>query len=374
MLLLVTFLLLTLVYGFLIGAFKKSWEEISSPDGCDSIPFAAFPEVSVIIPARNEEQNIGNLLKVLANQDFPPEKLEIIVVDDHSEDRTAAIAASFPNVRVLELKDDNLNAYKKKALEKGVAAARGSFIVCTDADCIPPTSWLSTLTRNFLLRKAAFVAAPVVLTNNGSLLGRFQTLDFLVLQGITGAGIQQGSLAMANGANLAYPQKVFEEVEGYKGVDTLASGDDFFLVQKIAARYPNKIIYVKSPEAIVQTAAVATWKDFLQQRIRWASKSAQYKEIRITSVLTLVWMYNAFFLMIFFGGLGDARFLLLFFVAWLLKTGVEWPFVKSVAQFFQVPISIGSFFSFQPLHIIYTVITGILGLIGPYQWKGRKVK
>jgi biofilm PGA synthesis N-glycosyltransferase PgaC len=374
MLLLVPFLLLTLVYGFLIRSFKISWEKIPTSATYRSIPFSEFPEVSVIIPARNEEQNISNLLRALAMQDFPGDKLEIIVVDDHSEDQTAAIAATFPNVQVLELKEYSLNSYKKKALEKGVATAKGSFIVCTDADCIPPDTWLAELTRNYLSRKAAFVAAPVVLTNNGSLLGRFQTLDFMVLQGITGAGIQQGSLAMANGANLAYPKKVFEEVEGYKGVDTLASGDDFFLVQKIANRYPNNIVYVKSTETIVQTAAVSTWKEFFQQRIRWASKSAQYKEVRITTVLALVWIYNAFFLLTFLGGLVDARLTLVFLAAILLKTVMEWPFVKSVAQFFKVPVTMGSFFGFQLLHIFYTVITGILGLIGPYQWKGRKVK
>lgn len=374
MLLVVTFLVLTLVYGFLIGAFKKSWEAIPATVADDSIPFSIFPNVSVIIPARNEEQNIRNLLQALMNQDFPHDKLEIILVDDHSEDRTAAIAASFPNVQVLMLKEEGLNSYKKKALEKGVAAANGELIICTDADCIPPGSWLSELTRNYLSRDAAFMAAPVVLTNNGSLLGRFQTLDFLALQGITGAGIQQRSLAMANGANLAYPKKVFEDVEGYRGVNALASGDDFFLVQKITIRYPNKIIYVKSREAIVQTAALANWKEFFQQRIRWASKSTQYKEVRITAVLTLVWIYNLFFLLIFFGGLMNPQFMLVFLAAWILKTGVEWPFMKSVAQFFQVPITKRSFFSFQPLHILYTVVTGVLGLFGPYQWKGRKVK
>lgn len=374
MLFLVTFLLLTLLYGFLIEAFKKSWEAIPAPVADESIPFSIFPNVSVIIPARNEEQNIGNLLQALTNQYFPHDKLEIIVVDDHSEDRTAAIATTFPNARVLTLKEEGLNSYKKKALEKGVAAANGQLIICTDADCIPPSSWLSKLTRNYLSRDAAFVAAPVVLTNNGSLLGRFQTLDFLVLQGITGAGIQQKNLAMANGANLAYPKKVFEEVDGYKGVDTLASGDDFFLMQKIAARYPNSIIYIKSSEVIVTTAALSTWKDFLQQRIRWASKSTKYKEVRITAVLTLVWIYNLFFLLAFFGGLVDPRLLLVFVVAWILKTVLEWPFVKSVSKFFKVPVTMGSFFCFQPLHILYTVVTGILGLLGPYQWKGRKVK
>lgn len=374
MLLPFTFLVMTLAYGLLIGSFKKSWEELPTHAAANSIPWEEFPTVSVIIPARNEEKNIGQLLKALLQQDFPAEKLEIMVVDDHSEDQTAAIVAGFSKVHLLQLREESLNSYKKKALEKGVAAACGELIVCTDADCIPTKEWLSELVRNYLTRDAVFVAAPVVLTNEGSLLGRFQTLDFLVLQGITGAGIQQGNFSMANGANMAYPKKIFEEVEGYRGVDKLASGDDFFLVHKIAKRYPGKIIFVKSPDAIVKTAALPHWKDFIQQRIRWASKSASYKEIRMTAVLGLVWFYNALFVWALLGAMFDWRFAVILLLAWLLKTLVEWPFVRLVAKFFQVPITLISFLGFQPLHIFYTVSTGLLGLTGSYEWKGRKVK
>lgn len=369
-----SFLLLTLIYGLLIGSFKRSWEQLPLSCPANSTPSALFPNVSVIIPARNEEKNIGLLLKALEQQDFPKEKLEIIVVDDHSEDQTATIARSFAKVQVLQLREEGLNSYKKKALEKGIASAQGELIVCTDADCVPPHGWLSETVRNYRAHDAVFVAAPVVLTNDGSLLGRFQTLDFLVLQGITGAGIQQGNLHMANGANMAYPKKVFEDVEGYKGVDQLASGDDFFLLHKIAKKYPHKIIYLKSDKAVVKTAALTHWKDFMQQRIRWASKSANYKEMRITAVLGMVWVYNAFFILTFIGAWLDWRFTIFLLVAWLLKTLLEWPFVKSVAVFFQVPITLPAFFGFQPLHILYTVLTGVLGLAGPYQWKGRKVK
>ena len=374
MLWLFTFLLLTLAYGLLTESFKRGWKELPTGSLANSIPWEEFPTVSVIIPARNEEKNIGQLLEALRQQDFPAEKLEIIVVDDHSEDQTAAIARSFLNVRVLPFREEGLNSYKKKALEKAVAAACGELIVCTDADCIPTKEWLSELVRNYLTRDAAFVAAPVVLTNEGSLLGRFQTLDFLVLQGITGAGIQQGSLPMANGANMAYPKKVFEDVDGYKGADKLASGDDFFLLHKIVTKYPRKIIFVKSTNAIVKTAALPHWKDFIQQRIRWASKSAHYKEKSITAVLGLVWTYNAFFILTFVGAWFDWQLAVIFPIALLLKTLMEWPFVKSVADFFQVPITLLAFFGFQPLHILYTVFTGLLGLAGPYQWKGRKVK
>ncbi|MFO0004606.1 MAG: glycosyl transferase family 2, partial [bacterium] len=97
---------------------------------------------------------------------------------------------------------------------------------------------------------------------------------------------------MANGANLAYPKTVFTEVNGYAGADQIASGDDFFLLHKISDSYPDRIAYLKSKQAIVRTAAQENWSNFLQQRIRWASKSAYYKKGALKRVLALVWCYN----------------------------------------------------------------------------------
>lgn len=355
--------------------FKHQWERLSAfvtPQG--SIEERELPTLSVLIPARNEESNIGALLEALLAQQFPGEKVEIIVIDDHSTDSTAAIAGSFLEVRVLSLREEGLNSYKKKALEKGVQVATGDLIVCTDADCIPGPYWLASIAGCYQQKTPAFIAAPVVLTNNGSLLGQFQTLDFLVMQGITGAGIQSRQLYMANGANLAYPKTVFNEVNGYKNVDQLASGDDFFLLHKIAARYPEKIVYLQSEEAIVETPAQQTWKDFIQQRIRWASKSTQYRDRRITTVLSIVWLYNAFLILLFTGGLLDERLLLAFLTIVFLKAIVEWPFVKIVARFFKIRVRFIYFLAWQPIHICYIVFTGLAGLQPHYVWKGRKVR
>lgn len=387
MLLLLGFLGLTGVYGWLIYIFKKNWESLPLP-AARPVDFntnltvrqkphaenlTATPAVSIIIPARNEEKNIGALLKALANQTHT-DNLEIIVVDDHSEDHTAAIAASFAGVRVISLQEEGINSYKKKAVEKGVQIANGELILCTDADCVPGPEWISTIIDCYLKKTPLFIAAPVLLTNDGSWLGKFQTLDFMVLQGITGAGIQSQTIYMANGANMAYPKKVFDEVEGYRGIDRLASGDDFFLLHKIAARYPNKIAYLKSSKAVVRTAALATWHQFLQQRIRWASKSTSYKDARLLMVLMLVWFYNACFLLIAMASFFDLRILAILTGGITLKVLLEWPFVKQISRFFQVPVTAVGFIVLQPLHILYTVLAGLLGLLGRYEWKGRMVK
>lgn len=367
------FLLLSGIYGVLISFLKRNWETLSwQPD--ETVSPAAFPTVSVIIPARNEEASIGMLLQALQLQRHLVRTPEIIVVNDHSEDETVSIAQSFEGVRVISLEEKGINSYKKKALEKGVQVASRELIVCTDADCVPGPDWLYTLLACYQEKKPVFIAAPVQLTNTGSLFGKFQTLDFLVLQGVTGAGLQSKKINMANGANLAYPKKVFEEVGGYRGTHHLASGDDFFLLHKIADRYPDQVVYLKSTAALVQTPALQTGSQFLHQRIRWASKSTSYKDPYLLPVLALVWCYNFCFLLVAIASFFDWRSGCLLIIGLLLKTLMEWPFVKSVSRFFGVPLTVMQFACWQPLHITYTVLAGLLGLFGRYEWKGRRVQ
>ena len=202
----------------------------------------------------------------------------------------------------------------------------------------------------------------------------FQALDFLVLQGITAAAVHSKKHNMCNGANLAYRRDIFFEVGGFRGIDDIASGDDMLLMHKIWKLYPEKIGYVKAKEAIVQTAAAPTWKAFLNQRIRWASKSTHYDDKRIFAVLLLVYLFNLAFLVLFIAGFTDIRYFYIVTTCWLLKTAVEFPFVSSVSRFFEKEGLMRYFLLFQPLHIAYTIVAGLLGSFGAYEWKGRKVK
>ena len=242
---------------------------------------ATKTRISVIIPARNEEDNIGYLLAALQHQTYPKNLFEVIVIDDHSEDRTAEIVRQFNDVKLLSLQNENINSYKKKAIETGIAAATGELIVTTDADCIPSENWLKTMAAFKEEQQAVFIAAPVVINCNSSIVQIFQAMDFMVLQGITGAVVHKNDLSMCNGANLAYERKAFDEVNGFAGVDHIASGDDMLLMHKIWRKYPGRVHYLKSKEAIVSTQPMKTWKEFFSQRIRWASKARQYDDKRI---------------------------------------------------------------------------------------------
>ena len=368
---LIFFLLLFLCYGGLIFYYWQGWKTIPVFNTDQTI---APVSVSIIIPARNEENNIANLLESLQRQDYPKSKLEIIVVDDHSSDSTAETVKKFPDVRLLELEDDDINSYKKKAIESGIAAASGELIITTDADCIPAPGWLRAIATFKEKTNALFIVAPVALQSNSAVVQVFQAMDFLVLQGITGASVFKKFHSMCNGANLAYERKVFFEVGGFKGVDHIASGDDMLLMHKFAEKYPDRIHYLKSKAAIVSTLPMPSWRSFFNQRIRWASKATYYRDKRIFWVLLLVYVFNFSFAVMLLAGFWNHSYWLYFLFAILLKTLVEIPFVLSVAKFFAKQWMVNYFLFFQPLHIVYTILAGFFGQFGTYEWKGRRVK
>jgi cellulose synthase/poly-beta-1,6-N-acetylglucosamine synthase-like glycosyltransferase len=336
---------------------------------------------SVIIPARNEAQHIPTCLRSVLEQDYPAALFEVILINDHSTDQTEMLVRGlqkeFPNLVLLnladELGDQQLNSYKKKAIELAISWSHGNWIVTTDADCIVSAQWLLTI-DNFIGEKdLAFVAAPVLFKKDDSFLGIFQQLDFLSLQGITAASVSAGHHTMCNGANIAYEKKAFYAVDGFTGIDQLASGDDMLLMHKIKQRYPRGLGYLFASPAIVTTAPMQNWNEFLNQRIRWASKADKYKDRSIFYTLFLVYAVNLGLLVLLFA----SPFITYGFMAWvalvIVKTLVEMSFMVPVARFFGQTGALTWFPLMQPFHIAYTVIAGWLGKFGTYQWKGRKV-
>ncbi len=371
MILISILILLFVCYSILILYYWQSWKAI--PDFKVTIP-ATDISISVIIPARNEENNIRQLLEALQQQTYPTSLVEIIVVDDHSTDQTANIVRQFSSVKLVPLKEENINSYKKKAIETGIAAATGELIVTTDADCIPPKEWLQTIAAFKAENNSVFIASPVVINCNASIVQMFQAMDFMILQGITGASVYKNMHSMCNGANLAYERKVFYEVNGFTGVDHIASGDDMLLMHKIWKQYPDRLHYLKSKEAIVTTQPMQTWKAFFSQRIRWASKAKNYEDKRIIAVLLLVYLFNLSFLVLGIAGFFCYHYWLYLAGLWVAKTLIEFPFFLSVSHFFNKQWATKLLFFFQPLHILYTTISGLFGQFGKYEWKGRKVK
>lgn len=373
------------LYSLLLIYYRQHWCAIPAPT--KGLP-TELPGISVIISARNEEKNIAKCVVSLLNQDYPKDLLQIIVVNDHSEDATEKIVSGINDERLLLLnlsdyvKDrSGTNSYKKRAIEYAITKATGKLIVTTDADCVTWSKWIESIAAFYVEKQAAFIAAPVTFEMCDPSLGLdkkflfvFQILDFLTLQGITGAAVHSGAHNMCNGANLAYEKKIFEEVGGFEEIDSIASGDDMLLMDKIQRKYPDRIFYLKSKDAIVRTHPEDTWKKFLNQRIRWASKSGKYKGAQIKLVLLLVYLLNVWLFILGIASFFDSQIILLFLSTLLLKIIVELYFLIPVAKFFDQKNLLWWFVPAQPFHILYTIIAGWLGMFGTYQWKGRKVK
>jgi cellulose synthase/poly-beta-1,6-N-acetylglucosamine synthase-like glycosyltransferase len=357
--------------------------------------FQPSTSLSIIIPARNEEANIENCIQSILQNNYPTALFEIIVVDDHSEDNTASIVKKYAaqNVKLISLKDfvtDTINSYKKKAIEVAIAPASGTLIITTDADCIVPNTWLQTIASFYEEKKPAFIAAPVLISPSafGEGFGErfiqiFQSLDFMTLQGITAAVVHKKQMTMCNGANMAYERVAFYKVGGFAGIDNIASGDDMLLMHKIYKQYPDRVLFLKSKEAIVKTAPVNTIKQFFNQRIRWASKADKYDDKRILPVLILVYFFNTLMLLLpliaIFNNctisILNTQYSILSLWLWMLlfKIVVELFFLFPVASFFEKKSMLWFFSFLQPFHICYTIIAGWLGKFGKYTWKERKV-
>ncbi len=370
-------------YALLLATYCYGWHK-RKPES--SVPGSFIPKtsVSVLIPARNEAAQIGYCLQSILTNDYPADLLEVIVIDDYSTDATTTIAEEFlkgGKGKVLRLQDylsknERLNAYKKKALEIAIDAASGDWIITTDADCTCPPGWLRELVYLKEHSNAQFIAAPVSFTpamNKKNILYYFQSLDFMTMQGITAAAAALNLGNMCNGANLAFHQKAFHEVGGYKDIDHIASGDDMLLMHKIQQRYPDGIRYLKSRAAIVRTPAQPRWRDFLNQRIRWSSKADKYDDKKLIWILMAIYFFNLSFILLLITCFFDTTLWIGLLGLLTAKTGIELVFLIPVARFYRKEKELIYFPLLQPLHILYIIVAGFLGKFGRYQWKGRTV-
>jgi cellulose synthase/poly-beta-1,6-N-acetylglucosamine synthase-like glycosyltransferase len=368
-------LLLLIPYAILLLLYRRWWSKLKTTTVPDS--FTASTSFTILIPARNEEQNIARCLQSIQELNYPKELMQVIVIDDFSDDRTVGLVKQFPGVQVIELKDllkEKINSYKKKAIEVGVEQAAGKYIVTTDADCVVPANWLRNFAYIIQQTPTVFIAAPVAMKEESSAIKLFQSLDFLSLQGITAASVGAGFHSMCNGANLCYSKEAFYKVDGFKGVDHIASGDDMLLMHKLYKQFPNEVHYCKAADSTVLTNPVETISEFFRQRIRWASKAGEYDDKRIFAVLLLVYLLNAFLLILFIAACFNSGLWILLVNSLLFKTAVELVFLTPVARFFRKEKLLLWFPLAQPFHILYTVVAGWLGKFGKYEWKGRTVK
>lgn len=326
-------------------------------------PFIRKPSrtfISVIIACKNEAQNIPVLLSSLKIQDHPAGSFEIIIVDDNSDDGTAALALS--NGNGLQMKViSNKGSGKKEAIRTGVTESSGDLILATDADCIPAKSWISTIASFFDSCAPDMIIGPVRLQEKKGLSGRFQELEFLSLQGITASTALSGNAVICNGANLAFTKKAYFENACNLRFD-IATGDDVFLLHSMKAK-GSDIKWLESADAIVVTEPARDLQSFFAQRKRWASKASAYKDrfsIILGTVTFITVLLQAFLTVAAFtGGVFPKAFLAVFIVKSIpdlfILYNTAWRYGRKELLWWFIPSQL-----IYPFYVIATVVIAAL--------------
>jgi cellulose synthase/poly-beta-1,6-N-acetylglucosamine synthase-like glycosyltransferase len=334
--------------------------------------------VSIIVPFRNEENNILNTYTSLTSQNYPLEKYEIIFVNDSSDDNSLLLLENLTkkqNVFIYTVPIDySTNAHKKRAIRFGIEKSKGEIIVTTDADCIHKTEWLKNLLK-FMDEKTGFVSGPVEFTSNSNLFSEMQRLEFAGLV-ITGAGlIGSGNPIICNAANIAYRKKAFEEVGGFTYQMSLSSGDDELLMQKIHRDTDYQIKFALDKNAIVSTEANPNLKDFYHQRKRWASKGLFYGDSFLLIKLVLIFLfYLSLLVQPILGFILSTKFFLTFIFSFLIKLSAEYLVIKKGTFLLFDSKILKPFLITEILQVPYILVSGFMGMFGNLVWKERKIK
>ncbi|MCW8803536.1 MAG: glycosyltransferase [Ignavibacteriaceae bacterium] len=374
LLLLLIFTILSLHYLYFLQKIFRGLGRLEASKN-ETIPYEF---TSVIIPFRNESENILANLKSIESQLYPNEKYEVIYVNDSSDDNSLEllqINIKKINIQIISVPDEfSRNAHKKRAVRFGIENAKGNIIVTTDADCIHDEEWLSSLLQKFD-SVTGFVSGPVEFENDGKLFSQFQKLEFAGLV-LCGAGlIGSGHPTICNAANIAYRKKVFDEVGGFNDQMNLSSGDDELLMQKIFKDTDFKVKFCVDKKSIVRTAANKTMNDFYQQRKRWASKGLFYGDKSLVLKLILIYsFYVGMIAQLLLGVTLHQIFLLSFFISLFLKIIYEFKILLKGKKVLFADLHLGYLVIAEVFQIPYIIFTGLVGAFGNYIWKSRKVK
>jgi cellulose synthase/poly-beta-1,6-N-acetylglucosamine synthase-like glycosyltransferase len=366
------------LYARLIFSFTGGWKNLpafscDNDEACNENIF-----VSIIIAARNEEDNIAVCLEDLCKQDYHSGNFEIIVVDDHSTDNTISevqrIKQRNANIKLVNLAEQQSSANgKKAAIASGVDQARGELIITTDADCRFNRQWLSCIVKYYSQHQPVMISAPVAFLPQKSVGGKFMELEFISLVTAGAGALGLNKPLMCNGANLAFRRDVFLELKPFQESEKWASGDDMFLMQNIREKYGSHAIhFLKSSGAIVKTKAPAGVKEFIMQRIRWGSKTRAYPGSFTAMVAAIVFMNSLMLLggtvfLVFSSGL-----ILPVLAGWFLKISSDALLLYQGCTFFQRRKLLIWFIPFQIIYVLYITLGTLLAGSKGYVWKGRK--
>ncbi len=328
------------------------------------------PTVSVIVAVRNEEENIRDLLKDLSNQSYPKNKLQFIISDDRSTDKTWPIINdyvkkynNFIGIKIAKLSKSMTP--KKYALTKAIGKSTGEIIISTDADCRVQNTWVESIVESFDKETGVVIGYSKIDTESEHIFNCHQSIDFLALMSANAGTLGWGNAWTGSGQNIAYRRSDFYRIDGFNPVAKRISGDDFYLVQVISKI--GKVRYNTNPNSFVKTKPSKNIREFISQRTRWASNT---RNLFNTDLLFLLFLFvNLFTNTILLSALllkTYWQFLpMLFGIKFLFDTVV----LFYGSNLFKTRIKINAYLIWFFLQPLYTPLLGILGILGKFRWK-----
>ncbi|HEX9981274.1 MAG TPA: glycosyltransferase [Flavobacterium sp.] len=371
----IIFLIYFVLYIIYIGRLFVGYGQVKQFTPSFKQPDTRF---SILIPFRNEADNLPRLLESIKNIDYPNSHFEIILINDFSDDHSESIVYKWrvENGEIHTTMIDNVRisgSPKKDALTRAVPIVVNEWIVTTDADCVLPEKWLRTLNDYILATNALLIAGPVVYDSEKTFLQRFQQADLLSLQAATVGSFGLNKAFMCNGANLAYKKSLFNELNGFRGNNASASGDDVFILQKAVAQYPEKVHYLLSKEALVLTRPAKNMRELFLQRVRWASKAATYNHDFGEMLALVVFLGN--FTFVFFTALAIAGIVKWEITAtlFIVKFIADYSLLLRANRFFRNGRFIFPVVS-SLIYPFFSTTVALYSMVWKYEWKGRKFR
>lgn len=371
-----------ILYLFIIGMLIYGFDNVSDFKLQD---LPAKTKFSIVIPFRNEAQNLPELLDSIVKLNYPQHLFEVILVNDASEDDSVSIIKKYIetlhkrhntgnfNLKIIESKSTT-NSPKKEAITSAIKISKFNWIVTTDADCVLPKYWLDVFDEFVQINDPNCMVAPVTYHGKTSFFNRFQSLDFLSLQGATIGGFGIKKPFMCNGANFAYRKSEFISVNGFKGNDTIASGDDVFLLEKFLKHNPKKVSYLKSSNAIVTTNAAQNTDHLIQQRLRWASKTSHLTQWFAKVVGLIVLLGNLMSLVFIPAVLMHFISLKIALALFVIKFSIDFLLLFKTARFFKQENLLLSYLFSSLIYPVFSVYIAFISFFKSYHWKGRTSK
>ena len=324
-----------------------------------------LPQVSVIVAARNEEAHIERCVGALLAQDYPEDLLEIIVVNDESEDRTLHLLErlrgdSGDRIRVLDTATEGSELCgKPRAISQGVDASTGELILLTDADCRPVSTWVSATVDHF---HEADVVAGFTLVDGSTFFGRMQQLDWIHLQGIAAASMAFGSPVGAIGNNLSFRREAYERVGGYRGLP-FSITEDFALFLALI-RDGAHVCYPCDPDHRVITEPLTDLQTVLRQKHRWGRGGMESTLHGYSIIVVAFLMLCAICMAPFISPLAWG-------VVWGTKFAADFIFLMPVMRRLKVSRALRYFPPFQFYFLAQALIVPLMLVNPKVAWKGR---